>query len=606
MSVERFVPMGMNTQGDNAALFNSRLVLTAVNTFTPFEMSWTNLQSVYGITVSRYEVWRMQNAEGTWSMVGYTGGGVVTYTDSTPTSMRTYSYRIKAIVTLSAGTAEVWSNTISQFLFAAEVLSLTATIQAGGTVKLDWTSVSGQPADDYLIYRATAPSETPVEIGTVGAGVYTYTDSNTDTFDLSTSFNYWVKAKYDSGAFGELSNMATVAFGDLYVLQGLGVLMRYNVAGTGDPTTVSGPYLFDYEDRGQEGNGVMVEPNKIYVSNWGTLTQEYHLVDGANSSVKSVVKGFPNYGSDVVYSVSPYKVWRAAYAYCIRAVFNADFTAVTEVYSAAEGSPTTTANGQGGSLAPATPITGNMRAIKMATGGSQRYAFYDLTNFDTGVTPAGNFGTTSFMQEAKQHAVYDPGGTYWYIYMAEWDTGGGGANKIYVNKITRADNSVATNTVSMQAYFPYSGGNYHPRSCWIRGTQLFVTCDRAGMTVDVQASNSVAIFSLADPNTPAHLGTIALTNCRGTTRVINVVVVGNYAYIAYGMVWNPFGTNLYDNRISKWDISTPASPVEVWDQTLHDQSVVNSTYIDRSASAVAFENQAVGGRNVFVLGEEVS
>lgn len=176
-------------------------------TYNSVEMSWGAVTDAAG-----YTIYRKTESDAEFKELAHVEGGSVTaYKDSSSIVIGTkYTYRIKAFIKYQDETgAEKYaeSKNFAQITAVPELGKVTAAgaaASAYNSVVFSWNALEG--ADGYTVYRATGASSNFTELGSVEAGVLSYTD---DTVAAGTTYSYKVKGYRTIGGskvYGEYSD----------------------------------------------------------------------------------------------------------------------------------------------------------------------------------------------------------------------------------------------------------------------------------------------------------------------------------------------------------------------------------------------------------------
>lgn len=174
------------------------------------DLSWTDNST----NETGFKVDRKTGASGAYSQVATVGAGTVTYSDTGLSEGKTYYYRV------SAYNAE-GDSPESDEVYAVTILGapggLTASAVSYTQINLSWTDNSGAESS-FIISRAAVTGGPYTEIGTVGAGVTTYSDTG---LTFGTTYYYRVQAVNDETA-SAYSNEASATCAIIAPLGGSG------------------------------------------------------------------------------------------------------------------------------------------------------------------------------------------------------------------------------------------------------------------------------------------------------------------------------------------------------------------------------------------------
>ena len=156
-------------------------------------LTWTAPASLYGQTVTGYNVYRSTTAGGVYALIGTTGAGTLTYNDASLGASVTRYYRVSAVTVDGEGTQSSATGGTTMAVPGAPTLTATRVLS---TATLVWTA----PASDasivrYDIYKGASSGNVATFVKSVSGATLT----TTDTYGASTKW-YTVVAVSAAGA----------------------------------------------------------------------------------------------------------------------------------------------------------------------------------------------------------------------------------------------------------------------------------------------------------------------------------------------------------------------------------------------------------------------
>jgi hypothetical protein len=174
------------------------------------DLDWTDNST----NETGFKIDRKTGASGAYSQVATVGAGTVTYSDTGLSEGKTYYYRVSAY---NADGDSPESDEAYAVTILAVPGGLTASAVSYTQINLSWTDNSGAESS-FIISRATVTGGPYTEIGTVGAGVTTYSDTG---LTFGTTYYYRVQAVNDETA-SAYSNEASATCAIIAPLGGSG------------------------------------------------------------------------------------------------------------------------------------------------------------------------------------------------------------------------------------------------------------------------------------------------------------------------------------------------------------------------------------------------
>jgi parallel beta-helix repeat protein len=169
------------------------LLSASATAWNQIHLSWTDNST----NETGFSVYRKTGSTGTFAQIGTVGAGVTTYDDNTVAGNTSYYYKV--VATNSAGSSTNSTNidsalTPAQPTAPAAPSAAVATATAYNAVTVTWTDGSSDETG-FKIERQTGTAAFG-QIGTVGAGIVTYSDT---TAAGSTQYTYRVRATNSVG-----------------------------------------------------------------------------------------------------------------------------------------------------------------------------------------------------------------------------------------------------------------------------------------------------------------------------------------------------------------------------------------------------------------------
>ncbi len=130
------------------------------------KLSWSKVAGA-----SKYEIWRAESKNGTYTRMYTTA--YTTYTNTTSKVGRNYYYKVKAISERTSYANSAFSTIVNRICDCARP-SVKISL-SNGDPRLTWSAVSG--ADKYIIYRATSKDGTYTKMYTTSNKFYTNTSA---------------------------------------------------------------------------------------------------------------------------------------------------------------------------------------------------------------------------------------------------------------------------------------------------------------------------------------------------------------------------------------------------------------------------------------------
>ncbi len=170
----------------------------AVFSATRIDLSWTDNSS----DEDGFRIERKTGAAGTWAEISTVGANTTFYNNTGLSGSTNYFYRIRAY---NLAGNSLYPNEDDTTTLAADAPSgLTATAVSASQIDLAWTDNSANE-DGFRIERKTGVGGTYAEIGSVGEGIETYSDTG-----LSASTEYYYRViSFGAGGDLEQSNEAS-------------------------------------------------------------------------------------------------------------------------------------------------------------------------------------------------------------------------------------------------------------------------------------------------------------------------------------------------------------------------------------------------------------
>ena len=145
---------------------------------------------------SGFKIERKTGASGTYAQIATAAAGVTSYSDTGLTANTSYYYRVRSSNTAgdSAYSNEANVTTPSAGTVPAAPATLSATAISSSQINLSWADVSSETG--FKIERKTGAGGTYAQIGTTGANVTSYNDTN---LAAATTYFYRVRATNAAG-----------------------------------------------------------------------------------------------------------------------------------------------------------------------------------------------------------------------------------------------------------------------------------------------------------------------------------------------------------------------------------------------------------------------
>ncbi len=168
----------------------SALGATAIST-SQINLSWTDNAT----NETGFKIERKTGSGGTYAQIGTVGADVTSYNDTGLSITTTYYYRVRATNSIGDSSYSNEANATTLDNVPAAPSNLTANASSSSQIDLSWTDNSSNETG-FKIERKTGSGGTYSQIGTVGAGVVTYSDTG---LTASTTYYYRVRATNAAG-----------------------------------------------------------------------------------------------------------------------------------------------------------------------------------------------------------------------------------------------------------------------------------------------------------------------------------------------------------------------------------------------------------------------
>jgi len=166
-------------------------------------LGWTDNSS----NETGFELWRSASASGTYTIIGSTGAGVVSFIDSTVLPATAYYYEVRAIGQYgqSAFSSSASATTPALPSVPAAPTALSALATSPTAINLGWTSNAGN-ADSYQVYRSANNNSNYVLIANLAGTAVKYTD----TALFADALYYYKVRAVNAGGNSAFSNESSV------------------------------------------------------------------------------------------------------------------------------------------------------------------------------------------------------------------------------------------------------------------------------------------------------------------------------------------------------------------------------------------------------------
>ena len=149
----------------------SALGATAIST-SQINLSWTDNAT----NETGFKIERKTGSGGTYAQIGTVGADVTSFNDTGLSITTTYYYRVRATNSIGDSSYSNEANATTLDNVPAAPSGLTANASSSSQIDLSWTDNSSNETG-FKIERKTGSGGTYSQVGTVGAGIVTYSDT---------------------------------------------------------------------------------------------------------------------------------------------------------------------------------------------------------------------------------------------------------------------------------------------------------------------------------------------------------------------------------------------------------------------------------------------